>query len=38
VSLKELVSWLKRGQIIPFLREKRPFKKVTPKLAPILAP
>jgi hypothetical protein len=36
--LKELVSWLKKGQIVPFLREKRPFRKVTPKLAPISAP
>jgi hypothetical protein len=31
VPLKEVVSWLKRGQKVPFLREKRPFKKVTPK-------
>jgi hypothetical protein len=31
VSLKELESWLIRGQIVPFLREKRPFKKSTPK-------
>jgi hypothetical protein len=31
VSLKELESWLIRGQIVPSLREKRPFKKSTPK-------
>jgi hypothetical protein len=31
VPLKEVVSWLKRGQYVPFLREKQPFKKVTPK-------
>jgi hypothetical protein len=31
VPLKEVVSWLKRGQYVPFLREKRPFKKETPK-------
>jgi hypothetical protein len=31
VSLKELESSLIRGQIVPFLREKRPFKKSTPK-------
>jgi hypothetical protein len=31
VPLKEVVSWLKKGQYVPFLREKRPFKKVTPK-------
>jgi hypothetical protein len=30
--LKELVLWLKRGQNVPFLREKHPFKKVTPKV------
>jgi hypothetical protein len=36
--LKKLVSRLKRGQIVPFLREKRPFKKVPLKLAPISAP
>jgi hypothetical protein len=29
VRLKEVVSWLERGQKDPFLREKRPFKKVT---------
>jgi uncharacterized protein YerC len=29
--LKELESWLQRGQHVPFLREKRPFKKRTPK-------
>jgi hypothetical protein len=32
VYLKEVVLWLKRGQKVPFLREKRPFKKVTPKV------
>jgi hypothetical protein len=31
VSLKELVSWLKRGQKVPFLREICPLKKMTPK-------
>jgi hypothetical protein len=31
VPLKKVVSWLKRGQIVPFLREKRPFKKSTQK-------
>jgi hypothetical protein len=31
VSLKELESGLIRGQIVPFLREKRPFKKSTQK-------
>jgi hypothetical protein len=31
VSLKELESGLIRGQIVAFLREKRPFKKSTPK-------
>jgi hypothetical protein len=29
--LKDVESWLKRGQIVPFLREKRPRKKYTPK-------
>jgi hypothetical protein len=29
--LKDVVSWLKRGQRVPFLREKHPFSKVTPK-------
>jgi hypothetical protein len=29
--LKELESGLIRGQIVAFLREKRPFKKSTPK-------
>jgi hypothetical protein len=29
--LKELVSWLIRGQIVPFLRVKCPRKKYTPK-------
>jgi hypothetical protein len=29
--LKELVSWLIRGQIVPFLREKCPRKKYAPK-------
>jgi hypothetical protein len=36
--LKELESWLERGQNVPFLREICPRKKVTPKLAPISAP
>jgi hypothetical protein len=31
VSLKELELSLIRGQIVPFLREKRPFEKSTPK-------
>jgi hypothetical protein len=31
LPLKKVVSWLKRGQIVPFLREKRPFKKLTQK-------
>jgi hypothetical protein len=31
VSLKELVSWLKRGQKVPFLRDICPLKKMTPK-------
>jgi hypothetical protein len=31
VSLKELVSWLKRGQIVHLLREICPQKKCTPK-------
>jgi hypothetical protein len=30
--LKELESWLERGQIVPFLREKRPQKKCTPNI------
>jgi hypothetical protein len=30
--LKELESWLERGQIVPFLREKRPRKKCTPNI------
>jgi hypothetical protein len=29
--LKELVSWLKRGQIVQFFREICPRKKCTPK-------
>jgi intein/homing endonuclease len=29
--LKELESWLERGQIVPFLREKRPLKKMYPQ-------
>jgi hypothetical protein len=29
--LKDVESWLKTGQIVPFLREKRPRKKYTPK-------
>jgi hypothetical protein len=33
--LKELVLWLKRGHIVPFLREKRPFKKMTPFFCPV---
>jgi hypothetical protein len=35
VSLKELESWLERGQIVPFLREKRPRKKCTPNIGAI---
>jgi hypothetical protein len=31
VSLKKVVSWLKGGQYVPFLREICPFKKITPK-------
>jgi hypothetical protein len=31
VSLKELESCLKGGQHVQFLRDKRPFKKRTPK-------
>jgi hypothetical protein len=31
VYLKELVSWLIRGKIVPFLREICPRKKYTPK-------
>jgi hypothetical protein len=30
--LKELELWLERGQIVPFLREKRPRKKCTPNI------
>jgi hypothetical protein len=30
VSLKELVSWLKRGQYVRFLREICPRKNITP--------
>jgi hypothetical protein len=30
--LKQLESWLERGQIVPFLREKRPRKKFTPNI------
>jgi hypothetical protein len=29
--LKELVSWLERGQKVPFLREICPLKNMTPK-------
>jgi hypothetical protein len=29
--LKDVESWLKRGQNVPFLREICPRKKVTPK-------
>jgi hypothetical protein len=29
VSLKELESWIERGQNVPFLWEKRPRKKCT---------
>jgi hypothetical protein len=36
--LKDVESWLKRGQNVPFLREICPRKNVPPKLAPILAP
>jgi hypothetical protein len=32
VSLKELESWIERGQNVPFLREKRPRKKCTPNI------
>jgi hypothetical protein len=32
VSLKKLESWPERGQIVPFLREKRPRKKCTPNI------
>jgi hypothetical protein len=32
VSLKELESWLKRGQKVPFLREICSPKKFTPKI------
>jgi hypothetical protein len=31
VLLKKVVSWLKRGQKVPFLREICPLKKMTPK-------
>jgi hypothetical protein len=31
VLLKKIVSWLKRGQKVPFLREICPLKKMTPK-------
>jgi hypothetical protein len=31
VLLKKVVSWLKRGQKGPFLREICPLKKMTPK-------
>jgi hypothetical protein len=30
--LKELESWLERGKIVPFLREKRPQEKCTPNI------
>jgi hypothetical protein len=30
VLLKKVVSWLKRGQKVPFLREICPLKKMTP--------
>jgi hypothetical protein len=33
--LKELVSWLIRGQNVPFLREICPLKKMTPFSAPL---
>jgi hypothetical protein len=32
VSLKELESWIERGQNVPFLRETRPRKKCTPNI------
>jgi hypothetical protein len=32
VSLKELESWIERGQNVPFLKEKRPPKKCTPNI------
>jgi hypothetical protein len=32
VSLKELESWLERGQKVPFLRETCPRKKCTPNI------
>jgi hypothetical protein len=38
VSLKELESWLERGQNVPFWREICPQKNVPPILAPISAP
>jgi hypothetical protein len=31
VLLKKVVSWLKRGQKVPFLMEICPLKKMTPK-------
>jgi hypothetical protein len=37
ILLKELESWLKRGQYFRFLREICPRKNVPPILAPILA-
>jgi hypothetical protein len=30
--MKELESWIERGQNVPFLREKRPRKKCTPNI------
>jgi hypothetical protein len=30
--LKDVESWPERGQIVPFLREKRPRKKCTPNI------
>jgi hypothetical protein len=35
--LKDVESWLKRGQKVPFLKEIVPEKNVPPKVAPILA-
>jgi hypothetical protein len=35
VYLKELVSWLKRGQYVRFLREICPLKKRTPFFCPV---
>jgi hypothetical protein len=37
VPLKELVSWLKRGQFVQFLREIRPRKKGPQNTMPLAA-